>query len=105
MSASGVVFGFLTLTTSQVAEGVGWATAATTAAAATVILERMWARIWFGSAALLTGYLAVVALGPLGDEEYAYPFTAIYALPFIAMAYALAFRAVFRVDRSRVEQV
>ncbi|RYF47116.1 MAG: hypothetical protein EOO38_12780 [Cytophagaceae bacterium] len=97
--AAGAALGLLTIT-SQVGQGLAWAAAAVTAGAAAVTITCAWARVAFGAAALATGYLAVVALGPSGDEEFVYPFAALRAMPVVAILYILAFWAMLSAERS-----
>ena len=63
-----------------------------------VTITRAWARVAFGAAALATGYLAVVALGRSGDEEFVYPFAALRAMPVVAILYILAFWAMLSAE-------
>ncbi|SKB02645.1 hypothetical protein SAMN06295964_0006 [Aeromicrobium choanae] len=86
--------------TSQVILGLAWAAAAIAAGSAALTLRDPLPRVSFGLTALLTGYLAWVALGPSADEELVYPFTALRLFPVVAILYVLAFWAVVRTERS-----
>lgn len=88
--AAGAALGWL-VSMPYVALGIGWVLAAVTAVASVIRVASTPARLGFVAAALVTGYMAYVALGPIGDEEYAYIVIAFEMLPVVGVVYVLAF--------------
>ncbi|MFH7324206.1 hypothetical protein [Aeromicrobium sp. JJY06] len=88
--AAGAALGWL-VNMPYVALGVGWMLAAATAVAAAMSVMSIGARLGFAAVALVTGYLAYVALGPIADEENAYIFIALRMMAVIGVVYAVAF--------------
>lgn len=90
--AAASVLGLFTIAPQDVL-GWAWVAAAVTALATAVIVKRTAARLCFGVAALLTGYLAWLALGPRGDEEFVYPFAVLRWFAVVGAVYAFSFTA------------